>query len=142
MGMDIVVRAVGIIIVLFGILLLIKPSVTKALTGFFSKGNRIYIVAVLRFALAVIFLVASRECSYPWIVFAFGIVVIDSMQALEQAIGANQIDSGIEFSDLSNAVVGVFFFDDGGHEAVVIPHNASIPGGIIQLRRHQSHPNP
>jgi hypothetical protein len=74
--MDIAVKVIGIIIVLIAILYLVKPVVIRRLIEFFSKGSRVYLTAVLRLALAIMFLVAARECKKPWVIFAFGILFL------------------------------------------------------------------
>jgi hypothetical protein len=78
MGMDIVVKAIGIIIVLMAILYIVKPGVIRRLLEFFGRGSRIYVTAALRVGLAIIFLVAARECKKPWVIFAFGILFLAS----------------------------------------------------------------
>ena len=78
MSMENVIKIVGIIIVLIGILFLLKPDVMKIIMGFMKKGRRIYLAGLLRFALAVIFLLGARECNYKWIIAAFGIIFLIS----------------------------------------------------------------
>ena len=74
MTMENVIKIVGIIIVLIGILFLLKPDVMKKLMGFMKKGRRIYLAGLLRFTLSVIFLLGASECNYKWIIAAFGIL--------------------------------------------------------------------
>jgi len=63
---------------LMGIADLLRPDIIKRLMGFFKKGKRIYFAGLIRFALAVVFFVAARECRYPWIIFASGIIFLIS----------------------------------------------------------------
>jgi len=74
--MDIVIKSLGIVIILIGILYLLKPGVMKWLIGFFKQGKRIYLAGLIRFALAVVFLVGARECRRSWVIFAFGILFL------------------------------------------------------------------
>jgi len=74
--MDTVIKIIGIVIALAGIVYLLRPDVMKWLMEFFKQGKRIYFAALLRFALAVVFLAAARECKYPWVIFAFGILFL------------------------------------------------------------------
>ena len=76
MRIIIVIKSLGIIITLMGIAYLLKPEIIKKLMEFFKKGNRIYFPGLLRLALAVLFLFAARECRYPWIIFASGIIFL------------------------------------------------------------------
>ena len=59
-----------------GIAYLLRPNIIKKLMGFFKKGKRIYFAGLLRFALAVVFLVSARDCRYPWIILASGIIFL------------------------------------------------------------------
>ncbi len=76
--MNIAIKIIGVGIAFMGILYLIKPDVMKKVIEFFKKGKRVYLTAILRFALAVIFLVGANSCRNFWGIFAFGIVFIIS----------------------------------------------------------------
>jgi len=76
--MEIVVRIAGILMVFIGIVYLLKPDVLKRMMEFMKKGKRIYFAAVLRFALAVIFLLGAGGCDQKWIIAAFGILFLIS----------------------------------------------------------------
>ena len=76
MRIVIVIKSLGILFALMGIAYLLRPEIIKKLMGFFKKGKRIYFAGLVRFALAVVFLVAARECRYPWIIFACGIIFL------------------------------------------------------------------
>jgi uncharacterized protein YjeT (DUF2065 family) len=72
----IVIKILGIIISLMGLVYLLRPDIIKKLMNFFKKDKRIYLSGAFRLALAVVFLVAARECRYPWIIFACGIIFL------------------------------------------------------------------
>jgi uncharacterized protein YjeT (DUF2065 family) len=74
--MNWVIRVIGIVFILMAIGYLLKPDVIRRLIGFFAQGNRLYLAGLMRFILAVIFLVAARECRKPWVIFAFGILFL------------------------------------------------------------------
>ncbi len=74
--MDIVIKSLGIVIILIGIVYLLKPDVMKWLMEFFKQGKRIYLAGLIRFALAVAFFSAYRDCDQRWIIFAFGILFL------------------------------------------------------------------
>ncbi|MHC4558884.1 MAG: DUF2065 family protein [Planctomycetota bacterium] len=76
MGIVIVIKSLGILFALIGILYLLRPEIIKELMEFFKKGKRIYFAGLLRFALAVVFLVGARECRYFPVIFAFGILFL------------------------------------------------------------------
>lgn len=76
--MDIVVKIIGIVIVFAAIVYLLKPGVMKWLMEFFKQGKRLYFAGLTRLVLAVVFLVAARECEKFWVIFAFGILFLIS----------------------------------------------------------------
>ncbi|MHC4325943.1 MAG: hypothetical protein ACYSUX_16860 [Planctomycetota bacterium] len=76
MRIVIVIKSLGILFVLMGIAYLLRPDIIKKLMGFFKKGKRIYFAGVIRFALAVVFFLAARECRYFWIIFGSGIIFL------------------------------------------------------------------
>jgi uncharacterized protein YjeT (DUF2065 family) len=76
--MDIVIRIIGIVFVFMTIVYLLKPDIMKRLMEFFKQGRRIYFAALLRLVLAVVFLLAARQCNRFWIIFAFGVLFIIS----------------------------------------------------------------
>ena len=78
MGIVIVIKSLGIFIALIGIVYLLRPDFIKRLMEFIKKGKRIYLAALVRFTLAVVFLAGARECGYPWLIFAFGILFLIS----------------------------------------------------------------
>ena len=76
--MDIVVKIIGIVIVAMAILLLLKPDIMKHVLQFFKKGKRIYLAGLMRLVLAVVFLLAARECDLTWVIVVFGILFLIS----------------------------------------------------------------
>jgi uncharacterized protein YjeT (DUF2065 family) len=76
MRIVIVIKSLGVLFTLMGIAYLLRPDIIKKLMGFFKKGKRIYFAGLIRFALAIVFFVAARECRYFWIIFASGIIFL------------------------------------------------------------------
>jgi len=76
MNIVIVIKSLGILFTLIGIAYLLRPDIIKKLMEFFKKGGRVYIAALVRFALAVVFFVGARECRYSWVIFIFGILFL------------------------------------------------------------------
>jgi len=74
--MYVVIKIIGMVFVLIGIIYLIKPGVIRRLIGLFGHGNRLYFSGLIRLILAVVFLAAARECRKPWVIFAFGILFL------------------------------------------------------------------
>lgn len=76
MRIVLVIKSLGILFVLMGIAYLLRPDIIKKLMGFFKKGKRIYFAGLIRFALAIVFFLAARECKYFRIIFASGIIFL------------------------------------------------------------------
>jgi len=73
-----VIRLIGVICILAGLLYMARPDIPRRLMAFVGKGYRIYLAAILRFALAVAFLVGAEQCSQKWVIVAFGIAFLIS----------------------------------------------------------------
>ena len=65
---------VGLIILLLGVAILIKPLLTKKIFHFIAKGRRIYLVGILRIVLGVLFLIGALNCDIPWLIILVGIL--------------------------------------------------------------------
>jgi len=78
MGMNIVIKILGIFFVLIGIVFLLRPDVMKRLMEFIKKGKRIYFAGVIRFVLAIVFLLGASECYQKWLIAVFGILFLMS----------------------------------------------------------------
>jgi uncharacterized protein YjeT (DUF2065 family) len=76
--MNIIIRIIGIVFVFITIVYFLKPDIMKRLMEFFKQGRRMYFAAMIRLVLAVVFLLAARQCSRFWVIFAFGVLFIIS----------------------------------------------------------------
>jgi len=76
--MKIVIQSLGVVFVVAGIVYLLRPDIMKWLMGFFKKGKRIYLAALFRLVLAVLFLLraGSPECEIRWVIVVFGILFL------------------------------------------------------------------
>ena len=76
--MNTVITIIGIVFIVLGIFLVVKPVIMKQMWKFFIKGKRMYLAGLLRFVLAVIFLIGARECDITWLIVVFGIIFLVS----------------------------------------------------------------
>ena len=76
--MNTVIKIIGIVIVFIAIMYLLKPDIMKRLIEFFKQGKRIYCAGLIRFVLAIVFLLAANQCKIPWVIIVFGILFIIS----------------------------------------------------------------
>ena len=74
--MALIVQIIGVVFMLIGILLLIKPKALNPLMQFIKKGKRIYLAALTRITLAVIFLLAAGDCHVKEVIAVFGILFL------------------------------------------------------------------
>ena len=74
--MSIYIKIVGIFFIACSVLYFARPDILKHLLEFFSKGNRVYLAGLIRFLLAVLFLVSARDCRIPWAMVAFGVLFL------------------------------------------------------------------
>ena len=94
--MDVIIKFLGVVFILMGLVYLINPLVLRQLMMFFKQGKRLYVAGLLRFALAVIFLLGARECDITWLITAFGILFIIS-GLLIFTLGLERIKSILEW---------------------------------------------
>lgn len=76
--MAVIIQSIGIFFVFIGMLYLIRPDVSKQIVEFFKKGKRLYFVGLIRFVLAVVFLLGARDCKIKWVIAVFGIIFLIS----------------------------------------------------------------
>jgi len=76
--MNIVIRIIGIVFVFMTIVYFLKPDIMKRLMEFSKQGRRMYLAAVIRLVLAIVFLLAARQCRQFWVIFVFGVLFIIS----------------------------------------------------------------
>ena len=74
--MVVAIKIVGIMCIVIGILYVLKPDVLKRLVEFFKKGRRMYLAGLIRFALAVLFLIGAGDCREKWVIVGFGIIFL------------------------------------------------------------------
>ncbi len=73
MDMKKVVLIIGIVIILWGIWVVIKPGIVKAIFTRL-KGPLVYLPALIRVALGVVFLISVGDPRSEWVIMAFGII--------------------------------------------------------------------
>lgn len=92
MNMETIIKVIGTVIVYIGLVFFIRPEIMRATTRFFSKGSRLYLAAMVRFALAIVFIMGARHCGIRWVIVLFGLIFLLSgllifMLGLQKAKG-------------------------------------------------------
>jgi uncharacterized protein YjeT (DUF2065 family) len=74
--MLIVVKLVGIILAIMGIVFLISPGLMKRYVGSWQKDRRLKVVGLWRLLIGLIFILAAPRARLAGIIFALGILVL------------------------------------------------------------------
>jgi len=70
-------KIVSILLVIDAIVILFKPSFVKTYIGLLAQGGKIYIAAILKAVLGIIFLFGvSDKCPLPQVIITFGILAL------------------------------------------------------------------
>ena len=93
--MEGIVKLIGIIMTVAGVVCFIKPNLTKTLVDFFTKEKWIYAGAILAFIIGIILLRAASECAISWIVTLFGILAL-AKGIIVLVLGKQKIKSILE----------------------------------------------
>ena len=70
------IKIIGIVIALVGIVFLFCPKAIKQFMGFVGQGRRLYWVGILRLLFGVILLLGASQCRVIWVVMAMGILFL------------------------------------------------------------------
>ena len=74
--MIIVVKSLGVIFILAGIVFLVKPEIVKKTIAFLSCGRRIYGVGVLRVFIGILFILSASRAHKEGIILTLGIIIL------------------------------------------------------------------
>ncbi|UCD15798.1 MAG: hypothetical protein JSV34_01755 [Candidatus Omnitrophota bacterium] len=70
------VKLLGIVIVVFGVIYLIKPVIMQRVTRYWMQGNRLYIAGGINLLFSVIFFSAAPKCSWPLFIGIIGAIAL------------------------------------------------------------------
>lgn len=102
--MVILIKLIGIIIALVGIIFLFCPKALRQLIAFFKQGKRLYWVGTLRLLFGVILLLGATQCRVVWVVIAMGVLFLVA-GVLIFALGLEKLRSVIDWWDKKSLVV-------------------------------------
>jgi len=72
--MLILVKLIGIVIVCFGLIFLLKPQTMKNYMSFWVTGKRIYMGALINILIGIVFLLGASQCRLVGFIIAVGIM--------------------------------------------------------------------
>jgi uncharacterized protein YjeT (DUF2065 family) len=90
--MEGIVKLLGIVMVVVGVINFLKPNLVKKCVDFLVKEKWIYVGAILCFIIGIIFLSAASQCAIPWIVLLLGVISLAKGVAIF-VLGQNKIKS-------------------------------------------------
>ena len=68
------VKVLSIAIIVYGCLLILRPSILKNLLEGAKKGDRVYYISGAKVVVGILLMIASRECAVQWLILFFGAV--------------------------------------------------------------------
>lgn len=74
--MSVLVRIIGIVITIMGVVFLLNPPMLKKALGYFKQGKRLYGAGVARIVLGVIFLLSASQCRLAWVIVVLGLLFL------------------------------------------------------------------
>ncbi|MDO8303454.1 MAG: hypothetical protein Q7T18_09450 [Sedimentisphaerales bacterium] len=74
--MQLIIKFIGVAIIVQTCVFLLRIDLLRELLKFFARGNRIYFIAAIRIAVAVLLLIGATQCRRMWIIVAIGIVLL------------------------------------------------------------------
>jgi uncharacterized protein YjeT (DUF2065 family) len=74
--MQFLIKIIGIIIIVQVCVFLLRIDLLRGLMRFLSRGSRLYIIAVIRIALAVLLFIGATQCRRLWIIIAIGVILL------------------------------------------------------------------
>jgi len=70
--MILLVKLLSIVVIIYGCLLILKPSILKVIFEYMKKQNRVYVAGGVKALVGVVLIVAAPSCEISWIVFFLG----------------------------------------------------------------------
>jgi len=74
--MHLLLKIVTVLIVFDAIVILFRPDFVKKYVNILSQGTKIYLAAIIKAILGLIFLFGAAECSHQWVIIIFGILAL------------------------------------------------------------------
>lgn len=71
-----VILIVGVLIILEGITILVKPGWYRNAAKVFASEKIIYLAPVLKILFGGLFLVSALSCSIPWVIIVLGVLTL------------------------------------------------------------------
>ena len=76
--MVLLVKLLAIALIVYGCVILLRPSVLKKMVEYVKQGNRVYVASTVRVLIGILFVLAHRACRIEWVILFFGSFLIVS----------------------------------------------------------------
>jgi uncharacterized protein YjeT (DUF2065 family) len=70
------IQLIGIVIIVQVCIFLFRIDLLRGLIRFISRGSRLYIIAAVRLALAVVFFIGATQCVHKWMIIAIAVILL------------------------------------------------------------------
>ncbi len=70
--MDLIVKLIGIVVVVYGCVIVLRPSTLKKILEFGKEEKNIYIGSGIKIVFGVLLMLAASSCLIPWVVMFWG----------------------------------------------------------------------
>jgi len=70
--MVLLAKLISIAIIVYGMLLVLRPKILKKVIEYVKEDNRFYIASGVKTVIGIIFILAAGSCSIPWILYLLG----------------------------------------------------------------------
>ena len=71
-----IVKLMGVVMVVFSTIYLVKPAGMKKAMNYMLKEKRLYLGGVLSILIGIIFITAAADCDIPWLIVLMGILAL------------------------------------------------------------------
>ena len=69
-----IIFILGLAVLAWGIVFLIKPEISKRMIRFWAFSRLILFGAIIKLGVGILFLVAATQCNVPWLIVVFGLI--------------------------------------------------------------------
>ncbi|MGB2599479.1 MAG: hypothetical protein WBB86_02480 [Candidatus Omnitrophota bacterium] len=90
------VRLIGILLAIIGVVVLFRPEVLKQMISYVEKGKRTYWSCGIKTVIGIIFLLAALQCKVPLVIAVLGILFVSSL-VICMMMGEKGIKAMIKF---------------------------------------------
>jgi uncharacterized protein YjeT (DUF2065 family) len=90
------VKFIGMLLVITGVVVLVRPEVCKQMISYVEKGKRVYWSCGIKTIIGIIFLLAALQCKVPLIIAILGILFVSSI-VICMMMGEKGIKAMIKF---------------------------------------------